>query len=289
MLNYKEFILGTGALTEETLTEATKYSFKKDVESVSKKFLAIKGEKLHDWMKTEYFNLGEIREAQIHFSWESVENKKLAQERREVGYEYEKLGPLSSQNDKLAHELRKKYDDCQVKMQKNRNAHLEEVRKMFGLTWKDKRDLVYLKGSVESNEVAISDTLTMSYKAQFREDSLVELVILRHKKEEGVETEFKEFPECKVGAVYCSQWGYRMVRVDFFEVVGRTGSTVMFKQLKIKETEEGFLRGHAVPIKGKYVNNAIFKTKVSNPRAFGRSYMPMVIWDGKPKQFDYND
>lgn len=286
MRNYKEFIRGT----EETLTEATaKYSFKKDVESVIKKVLAIKYEKPHDWEKTKYYNLGDIQEAQAHFVWECKENKELAQERREIQDKYSKLGPISVKNDKLTYELRKRYDTALFEMQKNRNAHFQKMQEMFGFTWKDKDDLLHHFGSVESNEVAISDTLSIVYRAQFREASVAESIVFRHKKEEGVETDFKEFPECKIGAIYCSEWGYNMVRVDFFQVVGRTGSTVLFKQLAVKEEEQGFNRGYITPIVGKFANNNIFRTKVSNPRAFGRNYMPMHLWNGKKMWFDYND
>ena len=57
MQSFKDYI----SESKDTLLEAkTKYSFKKDVESVIKTVLSIKGEQLDEWEKPKYYNMGNV-------------------------------------------------------------------------------------------------------------------------------------------------------------------------------------------------------------------------------------
>lgn len=287
MQSFKEYI----SESKDTLVEAkTKYSFKKDVESAIAKMLSIKGEKQHPYEKSKFYNLGETQEAHIHFIWTTKEISKCctdAEKLKKQDWNGEDKDYRRLRDEE--HAINTAYTDCI-------NSHIKDIEKKFGFKWKNKMifktlycaDPSYLRKIYFESEVAnISDTLTAEYTGTLYGNTIDEEIIFRHKCEEGVETDFKEFPECKVGAIYSTTFGWNMTFVEFYQVVARRGKMVFLKLLKNDEPRYiGFERGYVLPLKGKFDGTTIYRTKVDNLQVNKHT---LSLWDGKEEYFDHND
>lgn len=283
MQSFKDYI----SESKDTLIEAkTKYSFKKDVESAIKMVLSLKGEQLDEWEKPKYYNMGNVQEAQVKFEWNTDELVKLydrAEELRKSGAYWGNCFPRGNN---------KECDKIDFAITDLIDKHVKEVQKKFGFKWKNKKTVQYHHRNHRGDEVIsevtnISDTLTAEYSGVFTGRVMKEKIIFRHKAEEGVETDFTEFPECKVGAIYQSIWGYNNIRVSYYQVIARKGSMVFLKELNCKERSTGYFQGYITPIKDSFLSTVIYRTKVSNMKI--DKYRSLQLWDGKEEWFDYND
>lgn len=68
--------------------------------------------------------------------------------------------------------------------------------------------------------------------------------------------------DVKVGEVFKCSWGYDQTNVDFFEVVGVTGSMVEVRPIAQMSEETGFMSGECAPKVGLYIGETMRK-KVS--------------------------
>lgn len=99
----------------------------------------------------------------------------------------------------------------------------------------------------------------------------------------------------EVGHILTSTWGYSMTLVDFYEVVGKRGKTIVqLREVKsvVVSGEAGY-QGNVIPAPGEYAGDMIER------RVLGRVGDPGVkisdgqgratLWDGKPKYFNRMD
>jgi hypothetical protein len=68
--------------------------------------------------------------------------------------------------------------------------------------------------------------------------------------------------DVKIGEVFKCSWGYDQTNVDFFQVVGVTGSMVEVRPIAQMSEETGFMSGECAPQIGQYIGDSMRK-KVS--------------------------
>jgi len=105
--------------------------------------------------------------------------------------------------------------------------------------------------------------------------------------------------DCKVGDVLVANWGYSMIIVQFFEIVGRRGSTIFqLRELKRQQIsgDPGW-NGRVTPRAGDYMDPSpagLLEARISrkSPDAV-RTPGPVSVlaraWNGQPQYFDSAD
>jgi len=98
-----------------------------------------------------------------------------------------------------------------------------------------------------------------------------------------------------VGDIWAGSWGYDATFWDFYQVVGKKGSTLQFKELVKSRNYEDLSYGPAslgkvMPVKNKFASDEVITKRITN--GYGAkmsSYKYIHPWDGKPKEEDdYN-
>lgn len=94
----------------------------------------------------------------------------------------------------------------------------------------------------------------------------------------------------EVGEIWYTSWGYEQTNVDFWQVVKSTEKTVWFRPIKKEYTEEGFLRGHSVPVPNKFTTYLFATAKDSIVRKRIPDYSNESIYgnDTWDKFYHYN-
>ena len=105
--------------------------------------------------------------------------------------------------------------------------------------------------------------------------------------------------DCMIGDVLVARWGHSMIIVQFFEIVGRRGSTIyQLRELKREQVsgDPGW-NGRVIPKPGDYIDpspDGMFEARASR-KAPGSvtiaAYSDVTAspWDGQPKYFDSAD
>ncbi len=66
--------------------------------------------------------------------------------------------------------------------------------------------------------------------------------------------------DVKIGDIFSSSWGYDQTNVDYYQVVGFAGKTmVALREIAGRTTETGFMCGQKVPTPGAFKGGAIRK------------------------------
>lgn len=103
------------------------------------------------------------------------------------------------------------------------------------------------------------------------------------------------FDKTQIGDIWAGSWGYDATFWDFYQVVGKKGSTLQFKELIKSRNYEDLNYGPAslgkvMPVKDKFASDEVINKRVTS--GYGvkmNSYKYIHPWDGKPKEEDdYN-
>ena len=91
----------------------------------------------------------------------------------------------------------------------------------------------------------------------------------------------------KVGDILYGSWGYEQTNVDFYEVVKVSGRKITLALLAQKCKEDGWLRGHCVPVPGNYIGLPFTRLAQSydGKSAYVRIHdsSSASLWDGRPQ------
>jgi hypothetical protein len=87
----------------------------------------------------------------------------------------------------------------------------------------------------------------------------------------------------EIGDIYYTSWGYEQTNVEFFQVVGKVGETMLkvreIAKASVKDSE-GFMSDSVVAVKDAFIGEA-FKCKAGEYIKVG--YTSANKWDGLPK------
>ena len=87
----------------------------------------------------------------------------------------------------------------------------------------------------------------------------------------------------EIGDIFYSSWGYEQTNVDFYQVVGKVGETMLKVREIAKESvegSEGFMSDSVVAVKDAFIGGA-FKCKAGEYIKVGHTSAGK--WDGRPK------
>lgn len=90
----------------------------------------------------------------------------------------------------------------------------------------------------------------------------------------------------KKGAIFYSSWGYDQTNVDFYEVVGFKGKTlVLLRELEQIKEPTGDMYGKTKPRPGKYKSGTFQRRCMANHIISITKSQSAYIWDGKPQSY----
>ncbi len=84
-------------------------------------------------------------------------------------------------------------------------------------------------------------------------------------------TEMQALALVRVGDILYTTWGYDQTNVDFYQVIRKTTSRLVIREIGDEVTETGFMCGDALPVKGAYKG----PEQLIVPGKFSR-------WEGRP-------
>ncbi len=90
----------------------------------------------------------------------------------------------------------------------------------------------------------------------------------------------------ELGSILYSSWGYDQTNIDFYQVVGFAGKTLV-KLRKVQSAladnqSSGGFYNKVVPVKDAF-NGSEFRKKIDGDRVSLNSYSSAYLWDGTPK------
>lgn len=93
------------------------------------------------------------------------------------------------------------------------------------------------------------------------------------------------------GQILASNWGYDQSNVDFYEIVGRTSSMVLIREIEKKVVSQTETSARVVPVPGKFIGPVMKKKpapgfRPNTIRVNITSYSGASTWDGKPELQD---
>ncbi|MDR3138458.1 MAG: hypothetical protein LBT95_02165 [Treponema sp.] len=94
----------------------------------------------------------------------------------------------------------------------------------------------------------------------------------------------------KDGDILVAQWGYEQTNVDFFQVIGLTGTMATIREIEKREEYDGnTMAGKARPVKDVFIGGAVRRKAKSGHN--GQEYLKIepysfaYPWDGTPQRF----
>ena len=99
----------------------------------------------------------------------------------------------------------------------------------------------------------------------------------------------------KVGDILCSQWGYSMTIVSWYQVVATTPKMVIVHELRSIIVDGDGMRGMSMPIPNAFVEPSCAWAEVEFSRRVVDGYVRInssesaKLWDGEPKYHDHWD
>lgn len=93
------------------------------------------------------------------------------------------------------------------------------------------------------------------------------------------------------GNILVSSWGYDQTNADFYEIVGRTSSMVLIREIDKKVVSQTETSARVVPVPGKFIGPVMKKKptpgfRPNTIRVNINSYSGASTWDGKPQLQD---
>jgi len=93
----------------------------------------------------------------------------------------------------------------------------------------------------------------------------------------------------KVGDILCAQYIYSMTLVEYYEVVAVNGSMITIQEIRATTKITGRMVGHKTPCPGEFIGAPLRR----RPNTYGyvriNSSGAAKIWDGEPKEIDFDD
>lgn len=87
----------------------------------------------------------------------------------------------------------------------------------------------------------------------------------------------------KVGDVLHYSWGYDQTNLEFYEVVGTSRKSVSLRRIAAASTgQDGFMSGHYVPLRGKYLEPALRLKPVRPGNYVSMKFGSASKWTGSP-------
>lgn len=99
----------------------------------------------------------------------------------------------------------------------------------------------------------------------------------------------------KVGDILCSQWGYSMSLVGWYQVVATTPKMVTVHEIHSKIVDGDGARGTSIPVPNAFIipsygwQQAEFNRRVIDGYVKINSSEYAKLWDGEPKYHDHWD
>ena len=90
----------------------------------------------------------------------------------------------------------------------------------------------------------------------------------------------------EIGNILYSSWGYDQTNVDFYEVVGFKGKTlVLLREVEQIKDQSGDMSGTTKPVPGKYKSGQFQRRCTANHIISITKSQSAYLWDGKPKSY----
>lgn len=90
----------------------------------------------------------------------------------------------------------------------------------------------------------------------------------------------------EIGSILYSSWGYDQTNIDFYEVVGFKGKTlVLLREIEQIKTPTGDMYGTTKPRPGKFKSGAFQRRCMANHIVSITKSETAYLWDGKPKSY----
>lgn len=90
----------------------------------------------------------------------------------------------------------------------------------------------------------------------------------------------------KLGTIFYSSWGYDQTNIDFYEVVGFKGKTlVLLRELEQVKEPTGDMYGRTKPKPGKYKSGKFQRRCTADHLISITKSQTAYLWDGKPKNY----
>lgn len=121
-------------------------------------------------------------------------------------------------------------------------------------------------------------------KRQRQIDSTVDLYNQRvEEKRKKLEERRNFMHDMKEGDILVSSWGYDQTNVDFYQVVGVSGKTVLIREISKKVVREERGADYVAPIPNKFIGAVLKKQPRQGGSVRLNSFSNAYKWDGKPK------